>query len=257
MRVDYHVHGVAHGEYKYELEWIEQYVNMALDRGIKEIGFSEHNEFAAQIDDNLLNEIQNKHGSKIKIRLGLESDFFPGKEEEIKAVTKQRAYDYIIGSVHFIDGWGFDHPDFKKDFDKQDIDEIYLKYAALLTQMVQSNCFDVVGHLDLLKIWGHRPCRQSSSFYFDSVLKAVREHGLAVEINTAGLRKPVGELYPAPEIINKMFAYDIPITFGSDAHLPEQVGEGLSVAYRAAWQAGYRYLVRFERHNQIVTAIDY
>jgi histidinol-phosphatase (PHP family) len=257
MRVDYHVHVAAHGEFSYSQEWIDQYIERAHQMGIQEIGFSEHDEFSHLVDINLFKHVQAEKRYDINVRLGLEVDYIPGREEKIKQIVSQTEYDYTIGSVHFIEGWGFDHPDFRTGFSERDIDDVYAQYAALLLRMGQSACFDIVGHIDLVKIWGHRPCKHTALHYFDPVLKAIQKHGLAVEINSAGLRKEVAELYPAADIVARMFSYDIPITFGSDAHRPEQIGEGLEVAYQAARQAGYRYLVRFNRHQQIITPLEY
>jgi histidinol-phosphatase (PHP family) len=257
MLVDYHVHAAAHGEYSYSQEWISQYLDNACRRGVKEIGFSEHDEFISLVDFDLLKRMQTAGRTDIKFRLGIEMDYIPGKEKEIKEMILQRPYDYVIGSVHYIEGWGFDHPDYQGGFSERDIDDIYGQYTNILMKMVRSDCFDVVGHIDLVKIWGHRPRQKSSLYYLEPVLRAIKEHNLVIEINSAGLRKKVAELYPAADVVNMMFNYNIPITFGSDAHHPDQVGEGLRQAYQSAWQAGYRYLVRFNQHNKIVTPLDY
>ncbi|MEA4923880.1 MAG: histidinol-phosphatase HisJ family protein [Syntrophomonadaceae bacterium] len=255
MLVDYHVHAVAHGEYGYSQDWANQFLDSASRRGIQEIGFSEHDEFIHLVDFNTFQVVQNARRHNIEIKLGIEMDYIPGQEQTINEIIRQKPYDYIIGSVHYIDGWGFDHPDFQGGFDERDIDDIYGQYAHILMQMVQSGCFDVVGHIDLVKIWGHRPRRRSSLDYLDPVLEAVRKSNMAVEINSAGLRKKVAELYPEEALVNRMFSYDIPITFGSDAHHPDQIGEGLAEAYQSARKAGYRYLVRFNQHNKITTAL--
>lgn len=256
MLVDYHIHAVGHGEYAFTREWANQYLDNACRRGIKEIGFSEHDEFARLIDLDLFYDIQNARRNNINLKLGIEMDYIPGREKEIEQTILKTKYDYAIGSIHFIDGWGFDHPDFKRGFEERDIDEVYAQYAKLLIQMVQSGCFDIVGHIDLVKIWGHRPRKRSPLYYLEPVLQTVKKHKLAVEINSAGLRKEVAELYPAASLVEQMFRYGIPITFGSDAHHPDQIGEGLAEAYQSARQAGYRYLVRFDQHRQIVTAME-
>lgn len=255
MLVDYHVHAMAHGEYNYSREWVNQFLDSASRRGIQEIGFSEHNEFIHLVDFETFRIVQAACRHDINIRLGIEMDYIPGQEQNITEIVRQKPFDYVIGSVHFIDGWGFDHPDYQNGYDQRDIDDIYGQYAGLLVSMVQSGCFDVVGHIDLVKIWGHRPKRRSSLDYLDPVLQAVRRNNMTVEINSAGLRKKVGELYPEEAVVNKMFEYDIPITFGSDAHHPDQMGEGLAEAYQSARKAGYRYLVRFNQHNKIVTIL--
>jgi histidinol-phosphatase (PHP family) len=180
-------------------------------------------------------------------------DYIPGREEYMAAMAARREYDYIIGSVHFINGWGFDHPDFKSGFEHRDIDEIYQDYAALLIKMADSRLFDVVGHIDLVKVWGHRPSKRSALHYLQPVLESIKNSGMAVEINSAGLRKPVAELYPAADVLQTMFDLNVPIIFGSDAHHPDQVGAGLPEACEAARKAGYRYLVRLSRRQRIIT----
>lgn len=257
MRVDYHVHVAAHGEYDYSQEWINQYLEHAYQRGIQEIGFCEHDEYTHLVDMDLVRKIQTDRLHDIVVRLGIEVDYIPGREASIKESILSQKYDYTIGSVHFIEGWGFDHPDFQAGFAERDIDAIYGQYAEILRQMVSSAIFDVVGHLDLVKIWGHRPRRHSALHYLEPVLQAIKKYGLAVEINSSGLRKDVAEIYPAPDIVETMFAYNIPITLGSDAHHPDQIGAGLEAAYRLARQAGYRYLVRFSQHQQIITPLEY
>ncbi|MEQ8237194.1 MAG: histidinol-phosphatase [Syntrophomonadaceae bacterium] len=257
MRVDYHAHVVAHGEHEYSRERVERYIDQAYTMGIAEIGFCEHDEFQHMVDLELFRSIQSQKSHGIEIRLGLELDYFPGREEQLKQTILSADFDFVIGSVHFIEGWGFDHPDFRDGFSQRETDDVYSQYAAILLRMSQWAGIDVVGHLDLVKIWGHRPRRLKALHYFEPVLKAVQRAGIAVEINSAGLRKDVQEIYPAGDIIQRMFDYDIPITVGSDAHQPEQVGSGLEAAYRAARQAGYHYLVRFKRHQQLVTPLDY
>lgn len=257
MRVDYHVHVAAHGEYNYSRQRLEEYIEMAHQKGIREIGFCEHDEFDHMVDLGVFKQVQAEKMHGIEIKLGLELDYYVGREDELWQKVKQKEYDFVIGSVHFIEGWGFDHPDFRDGFSQREIDDVYSKYAQILLRMSLWGGLDVVGHLDLVKIWGHRPRRHPALHYFEPVLKAIQKSGLAVEINSAGLRKEVGELYPAKEIMARMFDYDIPITIGSDAHLPEQTGEGLDDAYRAARRAGYHYLVRFDQHQQVVTPLEY
>ncbi len=257
MLVDYHVHIIGHGEHLFNEERVNEFLDWASHRAIQEIGISEHDEYIDQLDINLFEKIKTKHRHDINIRLGIEVDYIPGREEKIKEIIHQKEYDYIIGSVHYIDGWGFDHPDYRERFDYQDIDDIYSRYADLLIKMVQSGFFDIVGHLDLIKIWGHRPHKKSSLYYLEPVLQVIKKYGLAVEINSAGLRKTVEELYPASKLVEMMFAYNIPVTFGSDAHSPEQMGEGLIEAYRSARRAGYRYLVRIVGHEKLITSIEY
>jgi histidinol-phosphatase (PHP family) len=251
MLVDYHVHALAHGEYEANQAWLNAFIDKACQVGISEMGFSEHNEFISALDINIYQAVKNKRQRDIQLRLGIEVDYAPGIEKDLSQMLAQFDYDYTIGSVHFIDGWAFDHPDYKQGFADRDIDEIYGRYAQILISMVNSRLFDVVGHLDLVKIWGHRPRRKKAVDYWQPVLKEIQKTDMVVEINSAGLRKPVGELYPGNDLLDLMYAMNIPITFGSDAHHPEQMGEGLEEAYAAAQRAGYRCLMRFDQHRKM------
>lgn len=253
--IDYHVHAIAHGEFEYTRDWINQFIDRAFHNGVNEIGFCEHDEFIDRVDLQLFEELQKNKRQNITLKLGVELDYIPGNEPALAEFVKAIDYDYIIGSVHFIDGWGFDHPDFKGGYEERNIDEIYGQYTDILMQMVASDHFDIVGHIDLVKIWGHRPLRKRILNYYDPVLKAIKYYGLAVEINSGGLRKPVGEIYPSSEIIERMFDYNIPITLGSDAHHPDQLGHGLPEAYRSARRAGYNRCIQFNHRDKLVVPL--
>lgn len=252
--LDYHIHVVAHGEYKYTDEWLKAYIDSARSRSVNELGFLEHDEYLSTIDSDLLARANSDYPAAL-IRRGLEVDYIPGREKEIRQMLAGQSFDFVTGSIHFIDGWGFDHPDYRNVFDHKDIDEVYAAYFSLAEQAAVSGLFDIMGHLDLIKIWGHRPIKHDIMNYLGPVLKSIKAAGLVIEINSAGLRKPVGELYPQPEIIDGMFALNIPITLGSDAHHPDQVGDGLKEAEIAARRAGYRYVTGFDRRQRYLVEL--
>lgn len=241
---DYHIHAIAHGEYCYTEEWIGQFASMAQQQNIKEIGLAEHDEFYHLVDFGVLGRVQESFPG-LHIRTGLEVDYVPGREKKIEEMARFWEYDYIIGSIHFIEGWPFDHPDYRDRFEVLDTDEIYRAYFNLSQQMVCSGLFDIVGHFDLIKKWGHRPIEKSSLQYAQMALECVKDAGMVMEINSAGLRKPVGEVYPAPEIIEKMRSMEIPVTLASDAHHPSETGAGLFEARQMLYRAGYREVVCF------------
>lgn len=251
MLVDYHVHALAHGEYEADQAWLNAYVDQACRMGIKEMGFSEHDAFIAGLDRDTFRQVKNDRRQDINLRLGIEIDYLPGGDENIRREFSWADYDYWIGSVHFIDGWAFDNPAYRQGFDDQDIDYIYARYAQILFNMVSSRLFDVVGHLDLVKIWGHRPRQKTAVDHLRPVLQVIKENGLVVEINSAGLRKPVGEIYPSHDLLAALYSLNIPVTLGSDAHHPQQMGEGIQEAWAAAKKAGYQSLVGFHQHRQI------
>jgi len=242
---DYHIHVLAHGEYEYTYDWLKAFALAAQEQGIMELGFTEHDEYIDRIDMNNLMKLRREF-PKLSIRLGVEVDFVPGREEHIKIISQQYDFDYIIGSVHYIDGWGFDHPDYSHLFKGKDVDGIYRSYFNLLNRAVESGLFDVVGHLDLVKIWGHRPLKYDIKHYVDPLLNTIKAAGMVIEINSAGLRKPVREIYPSREVVDLIAAKEIPVTMGSDAHHPSQLGEGLAEARKILVDAGFRSITAFE-----------
>ncbi len=149
MLVDYHVHALAHGEYEADQAWLNAYVDQACRRGIKEMGFSEHDEFIAGLDRDTFRQVQNDRRQDLNLRLGIEIDYLPGGEEDILRKFSQADYDYWIGSVHFIDGWAFDHPAYRQGFDEQDIDEIYARMRKFCSTGFPAACLTWWG----ISIW--------------------------------------------------------------------------------------------------------
>ncbi|NLO20915.1 MAG: histidinol-phosphatase HisJ family protein [Syntrophomonadaceae bacterium] len=251
MLLDYHVHAIAHGEYQYSREWIRQFIETARSHKLREIGFTEHDEYIAEIDYRLLENLRREYDD-IKIKIGLEVDYWEERENQIRQLVAGYPYDYIIGSIHYLDGWAFDHPDHRDGFDHLDIDQVCQRYFQVLSQMVDSGLFTVVAHFDLIKKWGHRPVGHSLNYYCHEVLNKIKKSDMCVEINSAGLRKPVGELYPGQEILKLMASMKIPVTLASDAHHPSEVGEGVREAAQAAWAAGYREIASLNRGKRVM-----
>ena len=254
MLADYHIHIAAHGEFSYSKDRVTAYMQKAVQRGITALGFCEHDEWAGRVDRALLDEISAEY-PEMDIAVGLEVDFIPGRETEIKYLLAEQPLDYVIGSVHFIDGWNFDHPDMRYLFEQQDIDRVYQQYFTLVNQAVKSGLFDVAGHLDLIKIWGHRPRDKKVLYYVEPVLDSIKRAGMAIEINTAGLRKDAAEIYPSPEIIELVFRMGIPVTLGSDAHTPEQVGENLAETAALLSRIGFKSIVKFKKRQALAIAL--
>lgn len=254
MPIDYHVHAVAHGEYRYSTEWLTEYVDQARKMGLIEIGFSEHDEYIEEVDIDIIEEVRRKN-SDLGIKLGLEVDYKPEAEQNISLLTQSKKFDYLIGSVHFIYGWAFDHPDYKHKFDEYDIDMIYQSYYDLVGKAVKSKLFDIVGHLDLIKIWGHKP-KQDVLKYVEPVLCSIKEADLVIEINGAGLRKPVKEIYPQWKIIQLMQQMGIGITLGSDAHHPAQMGLNIDEGIMLAKKAGYKNVISFKEREKIILPLE-
>lgn len=210
---------------------IDEYIEQAIRCGIRYFGFSEHapmdfdQMYRIRFDqmqeyEQSILEAKKKYEKEIEIFLGYEVDYLQGYMD--KRVLEADV-DYLIGSVHFLEEWGFDNPEFIGSYANKDIDEIWQKYFDTIEEMAQSRLFDIVGHLDLIKIFKFMPKKEINSIAKNALL-AIKESDMSIEINVAGLRKPIGETYPSIALLQEVKKLDIPITFASDAHKPEQVG---------------------------------
>ncbi len=257
MKIDLHNHTVR---CNHATGTINEYLELAIDQGIDIYGFSEHapmdfdEEYRVSFADMGdyeadVRDAREKYKDQIDIRLGYEVDWLPGHMDD-RVINAD--VDFLIGSVHFIDKWGFDNPEFIGEWENRDVSTVWHDYFEAITSMVQSGIFDIVGHIDLIKVFGHRPDIDIISLVHP-VLEEIKRSDIVLEINTAGLRKKAAEIYPSLEILQEAYKLDIPITFGSDAHAPEQVGAGLDEAYKLAKSVGYREAVTFRnRQKQLV-----
>ncbi len=257
MRIDIHNHTTRcnHAE-----GTVDEYIQKAIELGIDIYGFSEHapmdfdphyrlafEEMQAYTDDIL--GAKERHKDDIKILFGYEVDYLPGHMDDRVLHAK---VDYLIGSVHFIDKWSFDNPEFIAGWKNKDIDEIWQAYFEATEAMARSGKFDIVGHLDLIKVFKFLPKKDVRLLAKDA-LHAIKRSNMVLEVNTAGLRKPIGELYPSRELLEEAYALDIPITFSSDAHSVEQVGFGYDLATTLVKEVGYTKAATFEgRDRQLV-----
>lgn len=257
MRIDIHNHTTRcnHAE-----GTVDEYIQKAIELGIDIYGFSEHapmdfdphyrlafEEMQAYTDDIL--GAKERYKNDIKILFGYEVDYLPGHIDDRVLRAK---VDYLIGSVHFIDKWSFDNPEFIAGWKNKDIDEIWQAYFEATEAMARSGKFDIVGHLDLIKVFKFMP-KKNVRLLAKDALHAIKRSNMVLEVNTAGLRKPVGELYPSRELLEEAYALDIPITFSSDAHAVEQVGFGYDVATALVKDIGYTKAATFEgRDRQLV-----
>jgi histidinol-phosphatase (PHP family) len=195
-------------------------------------------------------QAKERYKNDIEILLGYEVDYLPGYMED-KVLNAQ--VDYLIGSVHFIDKWSFDNPEFIGGWKDKNIDEIWKAYFEATEAMAKTGKFDIVGHLDLIKVFKYMP-KEDIRILAKNVLKAIKNANMVLELNTAGLRKPVGEIYPSRQLLEEAYTLEIPITFSSDAHSIDQVGFGYDLATALAKEVGYTKAVTFqERDKQLVT----
>jgi histidinol-phosphatase (PHP family) len=151
--------------------------------------------------------------------------------------------------VHFLDNWGFDNPEFIKEWDNRDVEDIYREYFSYVKDLADSNLFQIVGHVDLIKVFGHKP-KTSIKDIAKEAIKAIKKANMAVEINTAGLRKPVKEMYPSDELLEMILNEGIDVTLSSDAHSIEQVGFKLEEAVNKLKNLGVDKVVYFENKEK-------
>ncbi len=186
---------------------------------------------------------------RLTIRLALEVDYLPGHEEWIRELAARHPWDYFIGSVHYVsDSWAIDDPQKLSEWKNRDAFEVWSAYFERLTMAAESKLFEIIGHADLPKKFGHRPTRDCAPLY-EKFLAAAKQSGCAIELNTAGLRKDCREIYPSREILELAFQKGVPITFGSDAHAAGEVGMNFAEAVQLARSVGYKECRRFERRK--------
>jgi histidinol-phosphatase (PHP family) len=231
---------------------IDEYIQEAIKCKTKIFGFSDHapmsfdEKYRMRFDDMELYEksvfdAKHKYKNKIDILLGYEVDYLKGYMD--KRVLDADV-DYLIGSVHFLDGWGFDNPEFIGKWQEQDIDEVWQKYFDTIEEMANSKLFNIVGHLDLIKVFKYMPKGDIVEISKNALI-AIKESGMSMELNVAGYRKDVKEAYPSKVLLNEAYKLDIPITFGSDAHMPTQVGLFEDEIMKMAKSVGYSKAVYY------------
>ncbi|MFT5387032.1 MAG: histidinol-phosphatase (PHP family) [Lysobacterales bacterium] len=259
---DYHMHtplcGHAVGSPK-------EYAQHAVNMGLKEIGFSDHAPFVHMVDPGvtmdikqlpeyykMIEEVRAIFRNDLTIKIAIEADFIAGYEVKTQAILNDYKYDYVIGSVHFIKDWGFDDPSQRDQWDASDVNQVYRDYYELLRQSAKSKMFDIMAHVDLVKKFGHRPTVDMTDEIYQTA-RTFKECGVAAEINTSGIRKKVNEIYPAFECMKIYAEIGVPLTFGSDAHIPNDVGCDFDLAIDMARKAGYSEYVLFK--NRMIEKI--
>jgi histidinol-phosphatase (PHP family) len=186
---------------------------------------------------------------QLTIRLGLEVDYIPGHEKWVRQLAARHPWDYFIGSVHYIsDSWDIDNPAKLAEWKKRDPFEVWTLYFERLSLAAKSKLFQIIGHADLPKKFSIRPWQNCRQLYQD-FLNAAAQAGCAIELNTAGLRKDCREIYPCAELLDIAWRKSVPITFGSDAHAPAEVGMNFAEAIALARSVGYTETCRFTRRQ--------
>lgn len=271
MLTDYHVHLRPDGPGSdaadfFTAENAARYRAAAEERGITELGVSEHIYRFSQALDVWQHDLWRGSGKddidaycafvreETDLRLGIEADFIPGTEDRMADLLDARDWDYIIGSIHFLG-------DYALDMERYDIwdtshspERVWTTYFTWLGEAAISGLFDVLAHPDLVKHWGRtRPFPEDDlRGYYELAIEGIAASGVVIEVSTAGLRKPVEEIYPAPGFLEMCIEAGAPISLSSDAHTPEHLGYGYQDALLYLADLGVTELVTFDRRQRIM-----
>lgn len=268
MRVDYHTHHYRCGHARGTLP---EYVESAITAGLDEIGLSDHAPVYYMGDDphpltwyamsqhDLFGyiaevlELRARYAGKIRVRLGIESDYIDGWGNFFRDHWRQFPMDYVIGSIHWLGEWGI--------FDRnggpagRTPDEAYAEYLHLTQALARSGAYDIVGHLDAIKTEGYMPDRTITPL-LDETVRVLAETGMTVELNTSGWRKPCAEPYPRAELLERCHHWGVPVTLGSDSHDPRDVGHKAEEAVSLLKEIGFREIATFDQRHRSMVPLD-
>ena len=268
MKFDLHTHhercGHAEGT-------IRDYIESALAKGFQVIGISDHSPYFGEADDQPwpgiamgksefpkyveeVLELKEEYKGRIEVLLGVESDFFPEHAEEYRRIYEQYPFDYIIGSVHRSDGVSIFNKNRWKNLSEAEKVRQKETYYDLIRQSAESGMFQILGHIDAMK--GYYP--EFSSIQTEAVedtLRIIGEHGLAIEVNTSGKTKYCGGWYPSDDILALALRYGVDITFGSDAHVTDRVGDEFELVKRRLKEIGFKEWVYFRQKERIAVPL--
>ncbi|CAN0450788.1 unnamed protein product, partial [Phaeothamnion confervicola] len=219
------------------IDWIGRYVRRAESRAVAEIAVTEHvyrfTEAREWLDDPFwraeatedvdayCDAIAAAREEGLPVLVGVEMDWFTDRQDEIRAFLEGRPFDIVLGSIHFLNGQAIDNPN-DADSERLPVERLWSDYLQELVAAAESGLYDVMSHPDLPKVFGRR-IPAALDGLLDDVVAAIATTGVAIECSSAGLRKPVGELYPEPGLLARFRRAGVPVTLSSDAHAPEDV----------------------------------
>ncbi len=268
MLTDYHLHlrlddVAATAAEHFAAANVERYREAASERGIVELGVSEHvyrftqalevwghplwREYAHDDLDAYCGFVR----ESTDLRLGIEADFVRGAEDRMANLLEARDFDYVVGSVHFLRDYALDMDDYSVWGTGRSAEEIWREYFLTLGEAARSGMFDILAHPDLVKVWGRdRPLPEGDlRRYYELAMDGIAESGIAVEVSTAGLRKRAQEIYPAPAFLEMCLEAGAPVALSSDAHRPEDVGADYDQALELLDRLGVGELCVFDRRE--------
>ena len=262
MLTSYHVHSRwSDGEGE-----IADFIRAANDTGLDEVGLSDHYvltpsrrplNWSMPPDrlENYVEAVQSAAGEALEglvVRLGVEADFIPETVGEVRDTLSAHPFDYVIGSVHILNGFPIDgHKEDWEPLTVAERDEVIRGYWDRIRQMAESGVYDIAGHLDLTKKFGFRPTIDISA-EISAALDAIARSGMTVEVNTAGWYMPVGEVYPEPSILRGCSQRNIPVIITADAHTPANLTRGFDDAYRLIEEIGFTEVASYAGRERVM-----
>lgn len=275
MLTDYHLHlrpdlpGTEASEY-FTGANADRYRAVAEERGIAELGCSEHiYRFAQALEvwqhplwrESATDDLDDYAGfvrEQTDLKLGIEADFIAGREDRLATLLDAHDWDFVVGSVHFVGEHAVDHDGYEIwDHRSQRPDELWRRYFRTLGEAARTGMFDILAHPDLVKFWGpRRPVPEGDlRRFYELAMDGIAESGIAIEVSTAGLRKPVGELYPSRAFLEMCLDAGCPVALSSDAHVPGDVGRDYERALELLDEVGVGELAVFDRRVRRLEAI--
>ena len=256
---DYHTHPQGHRVQRYTQALLQPWADSAHKIALSDIAFTDHDRYHAGIDFDEIDRLREKN-SDLKIRTGIELDNDPVHSTAGQKWIEKHwdKLDFVLGSVHFLDrdDQMFDSvPAGAEQFDGCDIDAIYADYFRRVREIAATGLIDCLAHIDLVKIHGHRPNAEIEAIAGET-LDLIRSRNLAIELSTAGWRKPVNELYPSDRIIQLAIEKGIPFTTASDAHSHVQLGGNFHRLAEKMSTLGIREVCVFEKHRLFVKSLQ-
>lgn len=270
MLTDYHVHLRPDGNDSTASDYFtaanaERYREVATERGVAELGVAEHvHRFTAALDvwqhpfwrqsavDDLDRYVEFVR-EETDLKLGIEADYLKGREDRMANLLDAHEWDYVVGSVHFLGDFAVDFDDETDIWRRETSPErVWTRYFEALAESARTGLYDIISHPDLVKIWGKgRPLPEKDlRFFYEPAVEAMLEGNVAMELSTAGLRKPVGEMYPAPAYLEMAVEAGIPIALSSDAHITDHLAYGYDKAVELLESVGVKEIAVFERRER-------